>query len=100
MGIVGISLRGIQKPAVKMKFTILFIGVMLLKGIELHRHMHKHGHNGLMTDPQREINELNVIDKAVDKPQIVDVTDIRSNPGDKIENVFKMDDTKMAQDKP
>ena len=41
-----------------MKFTILFIGVMLLKGIELHRHRNRHGHNGQMTDLQREINEL------------------------------------------
>ena len=87
-----------------MKFTILFIGVMLLKGIELHRHRNRHGHNGQMTDPQREINELNEIDKAVDKQQTVDVTvvqtDIRSNPGNMIENVFKTDGTKMAQDKP
>ena len=85
LGIVGISSRGTQKPAGKMKFTILFIGVMLLKGIELHRHRNRHGHNGQMTDPQRETNELNEIDKAVDKQQTVDVTevqkDIRSNPG-------------------
>ena len=81
-----------------MKFTILFIVVMLLKGIDLHRHMHRHGDNEQMTDLQKEINQLN--DKAVDKPQTVHVTDIKSKPGDKIENVFKIDGTKMAQDNP
>ena len=113
MGIVGISLRGTQKPAGKMKFTILFIGVMLLRGIELHRHMNRHGHKRQRTDPQRdmdddvelnEIDELNEIAKSVDKQHTVDATevqkDIRSNPGDAIENVFKTDGTNMAQDKP
>ena len=57
-----------------MKFTILFIGMMLLKGIELHRHMNRHGHKGQKTDLQREINELNRIDKAVDKQQPVYMT--------------------------
>ena len=84
-----------------MKFTILFIGMMLLKGIKLHRHRNRHGHNGQRTDPQREINELNEIDKAVDKQQIAHATevqtDIRSNPGNMIENAFKTDSTKMAQ---
>ena len=87
-----------------MKFTILFIGVMLLKGIELHRHRNRHGHNGQMTDLQREINELNEIDKVVDTQQTVDAKmvqkDIRSNLGDASENAFKTDSTKMAQDKP
>ena len=50
-----------------MKFTILFIGVILLKGIELHRHTNRHGHKRQMTDLQREIDELNRIDKAVAK---------------------------------
>ena len=99
MGIVGISLRGTWPPAGKMKFTILFIGVMLLRGIELHRHRNRHGHNEQKTDLHREIDELNEIDKAVDKPQTVDATNIRSNPGDKNENVFKTDGTKIAQDK-
>ena len=44
------------------------------------------------------------IDKAVNKQQTVDVTvvqtGIRSNPGNTIENAFKTDGTKMAQDKP
>ena len=65
------------------------------------------------TDPQTEINyegelneidELNQINKAVDRQQPVDVTevqkDVRSNPGDEIENVFKIDGTRMAQDTP
>ena len=43
LGIVGINLKGTQKPSGKMKFTIILIGVMLLRGIELHRHMNWHG---------------------------------------------------------
>ena len=66
-----------------MEFIVLFIGVMLLKGMELHRHMNRHGHKGQMTDLQRETNELNERDKAVDKQQPVDVKlvqkDVRSN---------------------
>ena len=42
-----------------MKFIVIFIGVMLLKGMELHRHMNRHGHKGQMTDPQRETIEVN-----------------------------------------
>ena len=76
-----------------MKFTILFIGVMLLKGMQLHRHMNRHGHKGQMTDLQRETNELNEMDKAVDKQQPVDVTvvqkDVRSNHGDTDEKCSK-----------
>ena len=42
-----------------MKFTILFIGVMLLKGIELHRHRNRHGHNEQMTDQRKgQIDEV------------------------------------------
>ena len=66
MGIVGIDLRGTQKPAGKMKFTVILIGVMLLRGIELHRHMNRHGHKRQRTDPQTEINydvELEEIDE-------------------------------------
>ena len=97
MEIVGLSSKGTQKPAGKMKFTIIFIGVMLLRGIELHRHMNRHGHKRQKTDPQMEtdyvvelnvIDELNQINKAVDKQQPVDVTEVqkevRSNPGDEI----------------
>ena len=119
MGIVGIRSRGIQKPAGKMKFTVIFIGVMLLRGIELHRHINRHGHKRQRTDPQteidyevelkesdtlNEIDELNKIDKAVARQQSVDATkaqkDVWSHPGDEIENVFKTDGTRMALDKP
>ena len=112
LGIVGISLRETQNPAGKMKFTVIFIGVMLLRGIELHRHRNRHGHNEQMTDPQREIDEFNEIDKAVDKEQTVDATevqkDVRSNPHNTDEYVAKVlgtdliqeaPGTKMAQDK-
>ena len=66
--------------------------------------------------PQREIDyngelnkidELNQVNKAVDTQLPVDVTevqevqkDVRSNPGDEIENVFNVDITRMALDKP
>ena len=44
---------------------------------------------------------MNEIDKAVDRQQPVNVTevqtDVRSNPGDDIENVFNTDGTRMAQ---
>ena len=116
MGIVGIDSRGTQKPAGKMKFTVILIEVMLLRGIELHRHMNRHGHKRQRTDLQteiddevelKEIDELNGIDKAVDRQEPVDATvvqevqkDVRSNPGDEIENVFNTDSKSMAQDKP
>ena len=113
LGIVGISLRGTQNPAGKMKFTVIFIGVMLLRGIELHRHMNRHGHKRQRTDPQREIDddvelneidELNKIDKAVDRQQPVDVTevqkDVRSNPGNTDEYVTKALGTDRVQDAP
>ena len=96
-----------------MKFTVIFIGVMLLRGIEWHRHMNRQGHKRQRTDQQREItdevelteiDELNKIDKAVDRQQPVDAIkvqkDVRSNPIDEIEKVFKTDGTRMAQDKP
>ena len=54
-----------------------------------------------------KMDELNQINKAVDRQQPVDVTEVqevqkevRSNPGDEIENVFNTDGTSMAQDKP
>ena len=84
-----------------MKFTVLFIRVMLLKGMELHRHINRHGHKGQTTDPQRETNELIEIDKAVDTQQPVDVTvvqkDVRSNPGNTDENAVNADGTKCAK---
>ena len=63
-----------------MKFTLIFIGVMLLRGIELHRHVNRHGQKRHKTDPHtesekdydgelNEIDELNRINKAVDKQQ-------------------------------
>ena len=83
MGIVGINRKGTQTPAGKMKFTFIFIGVMLLRGIELHRHMNRHGQKRHRTDPHAEskkdyavglneedelnhIDELDHLNKAVD----------------------------------
>ena len=41
-----------------MKFIVFFIGVMLLiKGMELHRHRFRHGHQTQMTDPLRETDK-------------------------------------------
>ena len=91
------------KPAGKMKFIVLFVGVKLLKGMELYRHINRHGHQGQMTGPQSEPNELNEIDKAVDKQQPLDVTmlqkDVRSNPGNVNENAVNADGTEMVQNK-
>ena len=39
-----------------MKFTVILIGVMLLRGIELHRYMNRHGHKRQRTDRQTEID--------------------------------------------
>ena len=76
---------------------------MLLKGMELHRHMNRHGHTGQMTNPHRETNELNEVDKAVDKQQPVDATvvqkDVRSNTGNGNENAVNADGTEMVQNK-
>ena len=76
---------------------------MLLKGMELHRHMNRHGHKGQMTDLQRRTNKLNEIDKAVDKQQPVDVTevqkDVRSNPGNMDENAVNVHGPNMVQNK-
>ena len=86
-----------------MKFSVLFIGVMLLKGMELHRHITRHVHKRQMTDPQIETNELGEIDKAVDKQQPIDVTvvqkDFRSNPGNVDENAVNADGPNMVQNK-
>ena len=40
-----------------MKFIVLLIGVMLLEGMELHRHRFRHGHQREMTDPLRETDK-------------------------------------------
>ena len=77
-----------------MKFIGLLIGVMLLKGMQLHRHIGRHGHQRKMTDPLRETNKL--IDTAVDEQKHVEMTMVqkdfnearlRSNPGNADENV-------------
>ena len=47
-----------------MKFIVLLIRVMLLKGMQLHRHISRHGHQTKMTDPLRETNKLKEIDNA------------------------------------
>ena len=86
MVIAGIDSRGTQRPAGKMKFSILLIGVMLMTGIELYRHMNRHGHKKHKTDPPTEtetdyvvelteIDELNQRNNAVDRQQPVDVTE-------------------------
>ena len=56
-------------------------------------------------DALNQIDELNQINKAVDRQPPVDATevpevqkDVRSNAGDEIENEFKTDGTRMAQD--
>ena len=75
----------------------------------MHRHMNRHGHKRQRTDTQtetdfdvelNEIDELNQINTAVDNQPPVDATevqkvqkDIRSNPGDEIENELKTDGT-------
>ena len=86
-----------------MKFSVLFIGVMILEGMELHRHINRHDHKGQMTGPQRETNELDEIDKAVDKQQPVDLTvvqkDLRSKPGNADENAVNADGPNMVQNK-
>ena len=70
---------------------------MLLKGMELHRHVNRHGHKGQTTDLQREI------DKAVATQQLDDVTmvqkDDRSNPGNVNDNAVNADGTEMVQHK-
>ena len=84
---------------------------MLLRGIELHKYINRHGHIKHKTDQQteteietdfdvdlNEIDELNRISEAVDKQPPVNATEVqkefRSNPGDGIVN----DSTKMAHD--
>ena len=113
MGIVGTNPKGTQRPAGKMKFTLIFIGVMLLRGIELHRHTNRHGHKRRRTDPQteiekdfnvetNEIDRLNQIDESLNTQTPVEVTEenkeVRSNPEDEIENEPNTDGTELAQD--
>ena len=91
-----------------MKLIVLFIGVMLLKGMQLHRHINRHGHKRQMTDPKRETNQLHEIDKAADKQKPVDLTVVqkdfsedrlRSNPDNADENAVNEDGTIMVQNK-
>ena len=96
-----------------MKFSIILIGVMLLRGIELHRHTNRHGHKRRRADPQteiekdfnveiNEIDRLNQIDQSMNTQIPVEVTEenkeVRSNPEDEIENELKTDGTELAQD--
>ena len=54
-----------QKPAGKMKFIVFFVRVMLLiKGIELHRHRFRHGHQMHKTDPLKQTDKLRETDKS------------------------------------
>ena len=92
-----------------MKFIVQFMGVMLLKGMELHRHINRHGHKRQMTDPpQRETNKLGEIDKGVDKQKPVEVTVVqkefnedrlRSNLGNADESAVKEHGTNVVQNK-
>ena len=91
-----------------MKFIVILIGVMLVKGMQLHRHMNSHGHKRQMTDLQREINESGEIDKAVDKQKPVNVTVVqndfnedrfRSNPGNANENTVNEYGTNVVKNK-
>ena len=45
-----------MEPAGKIKFIVLFTGVMLLEGIELDRH--RHGHQMKRTDPILESDKI------------------------------------------
>ena len=113
MIIVGRNWRETLTPAGKMKFSILLIGVMLLRGIELHRHTNRHGHKRCRADPQtekekgfkvemNEIDRLNLMDQSMNTQIPVEVTEgnkeVRSNPEGEIENVLKTDGTELAQD--
>ena len=113
MVIVGRDWRGTPIPAGKMKFSIILIGVMLLRAIELHRHANRHGHKRCRADPQTEIEKdfnveinetdrLNQIDQSMNTQMPVEVTEenkeVRSNPEDEIENELKTDGTELAQD--
>ena len=101
MVIGGRDWKGTPRPAGKMKFSIILIGVMLLRGIELHRHANRHGHKRRRADPQteiekdfnveiNEIDRLNQIDQSMNTQIPVEVTEenkeVRSNREDEIEN--------------
>ena len=111
MVIVGLDWRGTSRPAGKMKFSIILIGVMLLRGIELHRHTNRHGHKRRRADLQiekefkvemNEIDRLNQIDQSMNTQTPVEVTEenkeVRSNPEDEIDNELNSDGTELAQD--
>ena len=98
---VGIVHEEHTKPAGKMKIIIIFTGVMLVRGMQLHKHINRHDHKRQRTDPQRETNILGEIDKATDKQKPVKVTVIqkdisedrfRSNPGNVDENAVAVDE--------
>ena len=83
---------------------------MLVRGMQLHRHINRHGHKRQRTDPQGETNELGEIDKAVDKQKPVEETVVqkdfnedrlRSNPGNVNENAVAVKEygTNVVQDK-
>ena len=94
-----------------MKFCIILIGVMLLRGIELHRHTNRHGHKRPRADPQiekefkvemNELDRLNQMDQSMNTQTPVKVTEenkeVRSNPEDEIDNELNADGTELAQD--
>ena len=96
-----------------MKFCIILIGVMLLRGIELRRHTNRHGHKRCRADPQteiekefkvemNEIDRLNQMDQSINTQTSVEVTEenkeVRSNPEDEIHNELTADGTELAQD--
>ena len=113
MAIVGRNWRGTPTPAGKMKFSLILIGVMLLRGIELHKHTNRHGHKRCRADPQtelekefkvemNEIDRLNQMDQSMNTQIPVEVTEenkeVRSNPEDEIDNELNADGTELAQD--
>ena len=111
MVIVGRNWRETPTPAGKMKFSLILIGVMLLRGIELHRHTNRHGHKRCRAGPQiekefkvevNEIDRLNQMDQSMNTQIPVEVTEenkeVRSNREDEIENELKTDGTELAQD--
>ena len=113
MVIIGRNWRETPTPAGKMKFSLILIGVMLLRRIELHKHMNRHGHKRHRADPQtepekefkveiNEIDRLNQMDQSMNTQIPVEVTEenkeVRSNPEDEIDNELNADGTELAQD--
>ena len=73
------SVRNTQKPAGKMKFIVLLIRVMPLKGMQLHRHISRHGHERKMTEPLRETDKLGETDNTADKQKCGKMTMIQKD---------------------